>query len=108
MGMTKDMLQGLKETRKVGEYTIATPPSPHSAFSEYTLTIGYKSGLCKIRAEGRNDNQYDEKRSIEIYFEKILNSLTSKYGKPGYTSTEIHLGKVRISHMAREHLLVTH
>lgn len=80
MGMNKSELDIQKEL-KTGVFQLKTIPKPHSAFEAYVAKVGPKSGLCWIKALGRNVKTSVYGTELQIELKSLRNSLSGVYGK---------------------------
>ncbi|MBO4149585.1 hypothetical protein LCD46_04485 [Enterobacter ludwigii] len=65
----------------VNLYTSDTLPKQNADFEMYGLLISPKSGLCQIRALGKNIDTDSYGLALKSKFEELSNSLSSLYGK---------------------------
>lgn len=66
-------------------YTIKFPPKKNAEFEGFGLLISPKSGLCQIRALGKNVDTDSYGIALQSKYKEILDSLSSIYGKPKST-----------------------
>ncbi|CRI63934.1 conserved exported hypothetical protein [Thiocapsa sp. KS1] len=80
MGMS---LKGLDEPEKLGhgKYKIANPPKPHSAFEAYIVQVAPESGLCWIKAIGKNIRTSSYGFELQSAFNEMKGRLSGVYGE---------------------------
>jgi hypothetical protein len=66
-------------------YTIKSPPKKNAEFEGFGLLISPKSGLCQIRALGKNVDTDSYGIALQSKYKELLDSLSSIYGKPKST-----------------------
>jgi hypothetical protein len=66
-------------------YTIKSPPKKNVEFEGFGLLISPKSGLCQIRALGKNVDTDSYGIALQSKYKELLDSLSSIYGKPKST-----------------------
>ena len=72
-----------KEAKQVAPnvYTTTKVPKPHSAFELYALKIGPKSGLCWVKAIGKNIGTSAYGIELKSEFNEMKRKLEKAYGK---------------------------
>lgn len=80
MGMRVDQIQGDPEQVKPGVYKVEQVPRPHSGYEAYMLKIGPESGLCWVKAVGKNitGNRYGT--ALRSAFDSTKEQLAGIYG----------------------------
>lgn len=66
-------------------YTVKSPPKKNAEFEGFGLLISPKSGLCQIRALGKNIDTDSYGLALQSKYKELLDSLSSIYGKPKST-----------------------
>lgn len=66
-------------------YTVKFPPKKNTEFEGYGLLISPKSGLCQIRALGKNIDTDSYGLAFQSKYKELFDSLSSIYGKPKST-----------------------
>jgi len=66
-------------------YTVKFPPKKNTEFEGYGLLISPKSGLCQIRALGKNIDTDSYGLALQSKYKELFDSLSSIYGKPKST-----------------------
>lgn len=66
-------------------YTVKFPPKKNTEFEGYGLIISPKSGLCQIRALGKNIDTDSYGLALQSKYKELFDSLSSIYGKPKST-----------------------
>jgi len=66
-------------------YTIKSSPKKNAEFEGFGLLISPKSGLCQIRALGKNVDTDSYGIALQSKYKELLDSLSSIYGKPKST-----------------------
>lgn len=80
MGMTvKELGSGFSEEQP-GLYLSSTVPNPHSAFEAYVAKVGPKTGLCWIKAIGKDINANSYGTSLKSAFDDMRSRLSNTYG----------------------------
>ncbi len=81
MGMKKSDFKGkLKEVAPY-KYTTNAIPKKHSAFETYVVQIGPKSGLCYIKAIGKDISTNTYGVEVKSAFDNMEAKLSKPYGK---------------------------
>lgn len=62
-------------------YTVKFPPKKNTEFEGYGLLISPKSGLCQIRALGKNIDTDSYGLALQSKYKELFDSLSSIYGK---------------------------
>jgi hypothetical protein len=74
-GISLDPIASRKNT-----YISSTVPKPHRAFNNYLLTIGQTTGLCSVRAVGKDIETSGYGIQIKIEFNSLESVLAEIYG----------------------------
>jgi hypothetical protein len=83
MGMTRAQL-GLGESVKAlqpGKYQLTTVPKPHPDFEAYIVQVAPTSGLCFIKAMGKNVDTSVYGSELKRKYEDVREQLGATYGK---------------------------
>ena len=80
MGMGIKQIDANAEQIAPWVYLTSKVPKTHSAFEEYALKVGPKSGLCWIKAIGKDISTNSYGSGLKIAFEKMQEKLTNIYG----------------------------
>jgi len=62
-------------------YQISTVPQEHSAFESYVVKIGPESGLCQIKAVGKDINTNTFGLEVKWAFDSMESKLKKSYGE---------------------------
>jgi len=81
MGMTIQQIDATAEQAAPGVYVTSKVPKSHSAFEKYALKVGPKSGLCWIKAIGKDVSTSSYGIELKSAFEEMQAKLTKAYGK---------------------------
>jgi hypothetical protein len=81
MGMKLEAIGGGPEELKKGFYKIKTVPKPHTAFETYIVQVGQKTGLCYIKAVGKDVTTNVYGVQLESAFEEMEAKVAQTYGK---------------------------
>ncbi|RME39651.1 MAG: hypothetical protein D6794_03515 [Deltaproteobacteria bacterium] len=81
MGMSLKEIGGKPEKLRNGVYKIVNVPKPHSAFEFYAVKVGPKSGLCWLKAIGKDIQTNSFGTGIKSAFNEMEKKLESIYGK---------------------------
>ena len=80
MGMTLDEIDSDATEISPGVYKLSKVPKPHSAFEAYAVKIGPKSGLCWIKAIGKDIETSVYGSTLKSEFEELRGKITKVYG----------------------------
>lgn len=80
MGMTLDQIDKNAKLIAPGKYTTQIVPKPHSSFESYALQIGPKSGLCWIKAIGKDITTNTYGSEVQSAFDEMRKRLGKNYG----------------------------
>ena len=80
MGMKKSDFKGELKEIAPHKYQTNTVPKKHSAFEAYVVQIGPKSGLCYIKAIGKDIRTNTYGSEVKSAFEEMESKLKSAYG----------------------------
>lgn len=81
MGMSIKTIDAKAKQAAPGLFTTSNVPKPHSAFENYALKIGSKSGLCWIKAIGKDISTSSYGLELKSEFEEMRGKLDKAYGK---------------------------
>lgn len=81
MGMTKEMFKGHITPIGNGTYLFDNPPKPHPDFVRYAVQISDKSGLCWIKAIGKDITTNPHGHQLQTEFDDFEEKLDQRYGK---------------------------
>lgn len=81
MGMTIKQIDANAKQAAPGVFTTSKVPKPHSAFETYAVKVGSKSGLCWIKAIGKDISTSAYGIELKSAFEEMEQKLTKAYGK---------------------------
>ncbi len=81
MGMKPSEVGGKLKEHGPGKYRTTEVPQPHSAFKEYLLFFGPKTGLCKIIATSPEVATSGYGTELRSAFERLEARLKVQYGK---------------------------
>lgn len=80
MGMTLDEIDSDATEVSPGVYKLSKVPKPHSAFEAYAVKIGPKSGLCWIKAIGKDIETSVYGSSLKSEFKELGEKIAKVYG----------------------------
>lgn len=81
MGMNKSDFKGKLKEIAPHKYTTNTVPKKHSAFETYVVKISPKSGLCYIKAIGKDISTNTYGVEVKSAFDSMESKLKKSYGK---------------------------
>jgi hypothetical protein len=93
-GMTLKELGGKPESLGDRKYRFESVPKPHSAFEFYVLQIGQKSGLCFVKAVGKNVKTSVYGSELRFAFQAMQDRLSSVYGSPDNEFDDLSKGSI--------------
>jgi hypothetical protein len=83
MGMTAAQLGvSAKDQIAAGKYSTRKVPKPHSMFEAYVLQVAPSTGLCYIKAAGKNITVNVYGTELQAQFDDLKNRLAETYGQP--------------------------
>ncbi|EID0160924.1 hypothetical protein SNE98_000669 [Vibrio cholerae] len=84
-----------KDAKQLAPYVYLTTnvPSPHSAFEKYVVKVAPTSGLCWVKAIGKDISTSSYGFELKSAFSEMNEKLTKKYGK-GETTDLLMAGSV--------------
>ena len=85
MGMTIKQIDTIAEQVAPSVYITSKVPKSHSAFENYGVKVGPKSGLCWIKAIGKDISTSSYGIDLNSEFEEMEQKLTKTYGKSEIT-----------------------
>jgi len=80
-GMSLNAIGGKPEQIALGKYKLTDVPTPHSAFEAYIVQIAPKSGLCWVKAIGKDVATSSYGSELKSEFRKMEEKLGSSYGQ---------------------------
>jgi len=81
MGMSLNDVDPDASQAAPGVYTTTKVPNPHSAFEQYAIKIGPKSGLCWIKAIGKDISTSRYGVELKSAFNEMKERLERGYGE---------------------------
>jgi len=93
MGMRIEDIDSKAQKIKPGMYLITTVPKPHSSFGQYIVQVGPKTGLCWIKAIGKDINTSAYGNELRSAFIEMREKLAKSYGE-GKTSDFLRSGSI--------------
>lgn len=81
MGMKKSDFEGEMKEVSPFKYIVSTVPKKHSAFDLYVVKIGPESGLCYIKAVGKEISTSTYGTELESAFDNLESKFKKAYGK---------------------------
>lgn len=79
--MTRTQLGTKVEQIAPGTYKLASVPRPHPDFESYVVQVGPTTGLCFVKAIGKNVTTGAYGTELKSHFTKIRDQVASTYGK---------------------------
>lgn len=92
-GLSLQSIGGNPQQVAPGKYKVITVPKPHSAFDYYILQIGPKSGLCWIKAIGKDSRTSVYGIELKGSFNDMRAKLQEIYG-PSQTTDALLPGSI--------------
>jgi hypothetical protein len=81
-GMTLEQIGGRPmDVGGKGKYMITEVPKPHSAFGDYVIQVGPKSGLCWVKSMGKPLETSVHGTELQSAFHDMETRLEAAYGK---------------------------
>jgi len=81
MGMSLKEIGGTPENIAYGKYKLTSVPKPHSAFEFYVIQVAPNSGLCWIKAIGKDIATSSYGLELKSEFSEMEKKLEGTYGK---------------------------
>ncbi len=93
-GMTLSQVGPGAKKLPQGKYWLSSVPKPHSAFERYVVQIAPQSGLCWIKAIGKNVSASAYGYELESTFAELKQKLAAIYGKPTSEHDRLYPGSI--------------
>ena len=81
MGMTIKQIDANAKQVEPGIFITTEVPKPHSGFETYAVKVGSTSGLCWIKAIGKDVSTSVYGFELKLEFKEMEQKLTKAYGK---------------------------
>lgn len=81
MGMSLQAIGGKPKKLNSGQYLLTNVPKPHLAFEKYIVEVAPKSGLCRIKAIGKDIPTSVFGLELTSSFRNMKDKLEKSYGK---------------------------
>lgn len=82
MGMSINDIDAKARSAAPGIYSTTQVPKPHSAFENYGVKVAPKSGLCWVKAVGKDISTSAYGMELKAAFKEMETKLAKVYGKP--------------------------